>query len=170
MCRTWVSGALLGGGGRCLDLCQRPHALCWEGRQPARYRRQLQVRLVCTAVCLPKPSPGHAHPKVAAAVAQQLGTLNTNSRYLHQGLVQYSEALAATLPQPLEVRRRGCAGGRQGPAAGKAGQRQRVERGASCVHGQPGVECPNKVLAAVADVPPLPANLHCRPPRCSTPP
>lgn len=43
-------------------------------------------------------------------MAQQLGTLNTNSRYLHEGLVQYSEALAATLPPPLEVRHFGRAG------------------------------------------------------------
>ena len=46
---------------------------------------------------------GHAHPKVAAAVAQQLGTLNTNSRYLHEGLATYSEAIAGTMPDPLQA-------------------------------------------------------------------
>ncbi|KAL4859438.1 Zinc finger CCCH domain-containing protein 40 [Chlorella vulgaris] len=32
---------------------------------------------------------GHAHPRVVSAVSQQLATLNTNSRYLAEGLVVY---------------------------------------------------------------------------------
>ena len=47
---------------------------------------------------------GHAHPGVAAAVAAQLGTLNTNSRYLHDAYVDYAEAMAALCPDPLQVR------------------------------------------------------------------
>lgn len=46
---------------------------------------------------------GHCHPKVTMALCQQLSTLNTNCRYLHESLSNYSEALAATLPNPLEV-------------------------------------------------------------------
>ena len=46
---------------------------------------------------------GHAHPRVAQAVAQQLMTLNTNSRYLDQGLVDYCEALAGLMPDPLQA-------------------------------------------------------------------
>ncbi|KAJ9533261.1 hypothetical protein QJQ45_018384 [Haematococcus lacustris] len=46
---------------------------------------------------------GHAHPKVAAAVSQQLHTLNTNSRYLHSGLTQYTRALISTMPPELQV-------------------------------------------------------------------
>lgn len=46
---------------------------------------------------------GHAHPGVAAAVASQLTTLNTNSRYLHDSYVNYAEALAALCPEPLQV-------------------------------------------------------------------
>jgi 4-aminobutyrate aminotransferase-like enzyme len=49
------------------------------------------------------PHVGHAHPVVAQAVAAQLGTLNTNTRYLHELAVEYAEALAATFPAPLEV-------------------------------------------------------------------
>lgn len=44
---------------------------------------------------------GHAHPGIASAIAQQLSTLNTNSRYLSQELVDYTEALLATLPAEL---------------------------------------------------------------------
>ncbi len=49
------------------------------------------------------PHVGHAHPRVTAAVAAQLATINTNTRYLHEAAVQYAEELAATFPAPLEV-------------------------------------------------------------------
>lgn len=46
---------------------------------------------------------GHAHPAVAAAIAEQAARLNTNTRYLYDQLTDYAEALTATLPPPLEV-------------------------------------------------------------------
>ena len=46
---------------------------------------------------------GHAHPVVAAAIAAQSRTLNTNTRYLHESIVELSERLAATLPGELSV-------------------------------------------------------------------
>ncbi len=46
---------------------------------------------------------GHAHPEVAAAIASQSRTLNTNTRYLHENIVELSERLAATLPGDLSV-------------------------------------------------------------------
>lgn len=46
---------------------------------------------------------GHAHPAVAAAIAEQAARLNTNTRYLYGQLTEYAEALTATLPPPLEV-------------------------------------------------------------------
>lgn len=49
------------------------------------------------------PHAGHAHPRISAAVAAQLATLNTNTRYLHETAVQYAEELASTFPSPLEV-------------------------------------------------------------------
>jgi 4-aminobutyrate aminotransferase-like enzyme/Ser/Thr protein kinase RdoA (MazF antagonist) len=49
------------------------------------------------------PHVGHAHPAVARAVAAQLGTLNTNTRYLHELVLEYADELAATFPAPLEV-------------------------------------------------------------------
>ena len=46
---------------------------------------------------------GHAHPHVVRALNRQMTALNTNTRYLHQNLAQYSERLAATLPESLSV-------------------------------------------------------------------
>ncbi len=46
---------------------------------------------------------GHAHPRVVAAGQEQMAVLNTNTRYLHDGIVEYARRLAATLPDPLEV-------------------------------------------------------------------
>jgi 4-aminobutyrate aminotransferase-like enzyme len=47
------------------------------------------------------PSVGHSHPRVVAAVAQQLGELNVHSRYLHSGVMAYAERLLKTLPPQL---------------------------------------------------------------------
>jgi len=46
---------------------------------------------------------GHAHPRVADAIAAQARVLNTNTRYLHPFLAQYAERLGATLPGDLSV-------------------------------------------------------------------
>ena len=46
---------------------------------------------------------GHAHPRVVAAGARQMGLLNTNTRYLHPAILEYADRLAATLPEPLRV-------------------------------------------------------------------
>jgi 4-aminobutyrate aminotransferase-like enzyme len=46
---------------------------------------------------------GHGHPKFTAAVARQLCTLNTNSRFNYGAVVDFSERLAAMLPEPLDT-------------------------------------------------------------------
>ncbi|PRQ02419.1 Acetylornithine aminotransferase [Enhygromyxa salina] len=46
---------------------------------------------------------GHCHPRVVEAASAQLATLNTNTRYLHEGILAYAERLCATLPEPLSV-------------------------------------------------------------------
>ena len=48
-------------------------------------------------------SVGHCHPRVVEALSRQAATLNTHTRYLHEGVVLYAERLAATLPAPLSV-------------------------------------------------------------------
>lgn len=47
------------------------------------------------------PAVGHAHPRVTAAVSEQLARLNTHTRYLHPAVVQYAEELLATFPSEL---------------------------------------------------------------------
>ena len=49
------------------------------------------------------PSVGHCHPDVVEALATQIGTLNTHTRYLHHAIVEYAEMLADTLPGDLSV-------------------------------------------------------------------
>lgn len=46
---------------------------------------------------------GHAHPRVVAAGVAQMRLLNTNTRYLHETVLQYAERLTALLPAHLEV-------------------------------------------------------------------
>ncbi|MEH0447931.1 MULTISPECIES: aminotransferase [unclassified Streptomyces] len=46
---------------------------------------------------------GHAHPRVEQAVARQLRRLNTNSRFHYASVVEFTERLAALLPEPLDT-------------------------------------------------------------------
>ena len=46
---------------------------------------------------------GHSHPHVVAAGARQMRLLNTNSRFVYEGLATYADRLAALLPDPLDV-------------------------------------------------------------------
>ncbi len=46
---------------------------------------------------------GHCEPRVTAAAHRQMRKLNTNSRFIYEGIASYAERLAATLPAPLEV-------------------------------------------------------------------
>ncbi|ARE39534.1 Omega-amino acid--pyruvate aminotransferase [Rhodovulum sp. P5] len=47
------------------------------------------------------PHVGHGHPKVVEAIARQAALLNTHTRYLHQGILDYIERLTATLDHGL---------------------------------------------------------------------
>ena len=44
---------------------------------------------------------GHCHPHVVAAGQRQMARLNTNTRYLYDGLLDYADRIAATLPPAL---------------------------------------------------------------------
>jgi 4-aminobutyrate aminotransferase-like enzyme/Ser/Thr protein kinase RdoA (MazF antagonist) len=46
---------------------------------------------------------GHQHPRVVAAGQAQMAKLNTNTRYLHESVVEYARRLTSTLPDPLNV-------------------------------------------------------------------
>ena len=49
------------------------------------------------------PQVGHAHPHVARAIARQAAALNTNTRYLYRGILDYAERLVATTPDGLDA-------------------------------------------------------------------
>ncbi|XP_007121645.1 ethanolamine-phosphate phospho-lyase isoform X3 [Physeter macrocephalus] len=46
---------------------------------------------------------GHCHPEVVKAAQKQMELLNTNSRFLHDNIVEYAKRLSATLPDRLSV-------------------------------------------------------------------
>jgi 4-aminobutyrate aminotransferase-like enzyme len=49
------------------------------------------------------PVVGHAHPRVVDAIARQAATLNTNTRYLHEHVVELAERLVAGMPDGLDT-------------------------------------------------------------------
>jgi len=49
------------------------------------------------------PHVGHCHPAVVNTLARQAATLNTNTRYLYDSLLEYSDRLTATMPGDLSV-------------------------------------------------------------------
>ncbi len=49
------------------------------------------------------PHVGHCHPKVVVALCRQAATLNTHSRYLHEGILDYAERLVGTFEDPLST-------------------------------------------------------------------
>ena len=46
---------------------------------------------------------GHCHPQLVRVMQKQIATLNTNTRYLHEHLVEYAEKLTTNLPENLKV-------------------------------------------------------------------
>ncbi len=46
---------------------------------------------------------GHEHPRVVRAGQQQMALLNTNTRYLHENITDFAQALLATFPPQLSV-------------------------------------------------------------------
>lgn len=46
---------------------------------------------------------GHCHSRVVRAAQEQIGTLNTNTRYLHSAIARYAKRLTDMLPPSLEV-------------------------------------------------------------------
>lgn len=46
---------------------------------------------------------GHCHPVVVRTMQNQIATLNTNTRYLNDAIVDYAKKLTATLPAKLKV-------------------------------------------------------------------
>jgi 4-aminobutyrate aminotransferase-like enzyme len=49
------------------------------------------------------PHVGHSNPEIVEVINKQASVLNTNTRYLHDLLVQYAKRLCETLPESLTV-------------------------------------------------------------------
>jgi 4-aminobutyrate aminotransferase-like enzyme len=56
------------------------------------------------------PHVGHCHPDVVAAITAQLGQLNTHTRYLHEGILDYVERLTARIGQSIDTAIMVCTG------------------------------------------------------------
>ncbi len=49
------------------------------------------------------PVVGHSHPRIAEAITRQAATLNTNTRYLHEYVVELAERLSESMPAGLDT-------------------------------------------------------------------
>ncbi len=56
------------------------------------------------------PHVGHCHPRVVEAITRQASTLNTHTRYLHEGILDYVERLTATFDKSLDAAILTCTG------------------------------------------------------------
>ena len=56
------------------------------------------------------PHVGHCHPKVVEAITKQASTLNTHTRYLHEGIVNYIDELSKTFVHDLTTAIMTCTG------------------------------------------------------------
>ncbi|CAA9243807.1 MAG: putative aminotransferase [uncultured Arthrobacter sp.] len=48
------------------------------------------------------PTAGHAHPRIIEAISRQVAQVNTHTRYLHEGVINYSEQLLSTFADHLD--------------------------------------------------------------------
>ena len=56
------------------------------------------------------PVVGHCNPRVVEAICSQAGTLNTHTRYLHDGILDYVEKLTGTMDVTLDAAVLTCTG------------------------------------------------------------
>ncbi|CAN7450927.1 aspartate aminotransferase family protein [Rhizobium sp. LjRoot254] len=56
------------------------------------------------------PHVGHCHPRVVEAICRQASVLNTHTRYLHEGILDYVERLTATFDKSLDTAILTCTG------------------------------------------------------------
>jgi len=68
------------------------------------------------------PHVGHCHPKVVDAITAQARTLNTHTRYLHEGILDYAERLTDTFSGGLDSVVMVCTGSEANDIALRMGQ------------------------------------------------
>ena len=56
------------------------------------------------------PHVGHCNPRVVEAICRQASTLNTHTRYLHEGILNYVERLTSTFDESLDAAIMTCTG------------------------------------------------------------
>ncbi len=56
------------------------------------------------------PHVGHCHPRVVEAITRQASMLNTHTRYLHEGILDYVERLTASFDGSLDTAIMTCTG------------------------------------------------------------
>ncbi|MFQ6003921.1 MAG: aminotransferase class III-fold pyridoxal phosphate-dependent enzyme [Woeseia sp.] len=56
------------------------------------------------------PHVGHCHPDVVEALTRQINTLNTNTRYLHENVLDYADRLTGKFPDGVYVAMFSCTG------------------------------------------------------------
>ncbi len=78
------------------------------------------------------PHVGHCHPKVVAAIAHQAGQLNTHTRYVHEGIVEYGEALTAKFTHGLGSLLMTCSGSEANDVALRMAQAMTGKTGLIC--------------------------------------
>ncbi|WP_298570651.1 aminotransferase class III-fold pyridoxal phosphate-dependent enzyme [uncultured Aliiroseovarius sp.] len=78
------------------------------------------------------PHVGHAHPKVVEAITRQAATLNTHTRYLHEGILDYAERLTDTMQHDLETLIMVCTGSEANDIALRMGRAVTGKTGIVC--------------------------------------
>ena len=80
------------------------------------------------------PCVGHGNPRVAEAMARQQSTLNTHSRYLHEGAVEFAERLAALHGEQIESVVFSCSGTEANEVALRMARFATGRRGVVCTN------------------------------------
>jgi len=75
------------------------------------------------------PHVGHCHPRVVEAICRQAGTLNTHTRYLHEGVLDYIERLTGKLGHGLTQAIMACTGSEANDVALRMAQAVTGKRG-----------------------------------------
>ena len=75
------------------------------------------------------PHVGHCNPRVVQAICEQAATLNTHTRYLHEGILDYVERLTETFSDPLSCAILTCTGSEANDIAMRMAEAMTGKRG-----------------------------------------
>lgn len=78
------------------------------------------------------PHVGHCHPKVVEAITRQASTLNTHTRYLHEGILDYVEHLSSKFSENLSSAIMACSGSEANDVALRMAQVLTGNKGIIC--------------------------------------